>query len=444
MKVKKILTVAILAIALSGNIIAKTNTTPNCDAPAAPGVNWSGCNKIGLRFSNVDLRGANLESTDLTGSFFVDANLEGANLQYAKMNKVSLMKTNLTLANLTGSDLRLVEFKDTISIRQAIFNNADLRGVNLSKKDLRSTSFIGAQMQNINLYAANLESSNLNDANLSKARLIRAKLKNASLIKTNLTGAELIQAQLFGVTMDQANLSNANMSGVVMDMANLRGANFESANLTKANIVKSDLSFSDLCSASFNDATIKNSIFKTVNAIPSPSCKLILNNAKIDYTDFSGAILNNAEMISTKLENITFSGTSSIQNVNLFHSSIKNCTCNNANFYGSNMEDITIIGSNFTKAILDNVYFGNNASFYNVSFVLSSMLGTTRVDRINYQIFVNYENAKGAINWSIIPRFAICLRPVNPGTIPVLETFGMRRAEAIKFSIDCMRWYYFG
>ncbi len=98
----------------------------NCSAPAAPNVNWSGCDKQGnsLPFSNLsgaNLSGANLISASLGFSNLSGANLSGANLSSALLPNVSLTNTNLTNANLTNAYLD-----------SANLTNANLTGANLS------------------------------------------------------------------------------------------------------------------------------------------------------------------------------------------------------------------------------------------------------------------------------------------------------------------------
>jgi len=52
-----------------------------CSDIAAPGVNWSGCDKNGINLENQDLSGA-----ILTGIKLKDANLTGARLVNAELN----------------------------------------------------------------------------------------------------------------------------------------------------------------------------------------------------------------------------------------------------------------------------------------------------------------------------------------------------------------------
>jgi alpha-tubulin suppressor-like RCC1 family protein len=64
----------------------------DCSAPAAPYVQWSGCDKSGVNLTGVNMTGANL----------TDANLTNANLSGTVLSGANLTGANLTGANLTG------------------------------------------------------------------------------------------------------------------------------------------------------------------------------------------------------------------------------------------------------------------------------------------------------------------------------------------------------
>ena len=103
---------------------------PTCALPAAPQVNWSGCDKSGawLRsadLKNADLSWARLNSAQLGGSNLAYARLEGANLSYADLSRAQLFGANLGHADL---------------------GNADLSGADLSYADLRGAKLAAATL----------------------------------------------------------------------------------------------------------------------------------------------------------------------------------------------------------------------------------------------------------------------------------------------------------
>lgn len=94
----------------------------NCSAPAAPGVNWAGCERgaaslasaqlqsarlSGARFPGADLRRADLAYADLSG-----AQLSGAQLRQARLFGANLTGADLGAASLEGSDLGFADLRN--------------------------------------------------------------------------------------------------------------------------------------------------------------------------------------------------------------------------------------------------------------------------------------------------------------------------------------------
>ncbi len=100
-------------------------STTDCDAPAAPGVDWFECDKSG----------ANLSGADLSNAFMGWALLPGANLSGANLSNAGLIEADLTNADLSNADL----------------TRADLTGANLSGANLRGANLLGADPQRAQL-----------------------------------------------------------------------------------------------------------------------------------------------------------------------------------------------------------------------------------------------------------------------------------------------------
>lgn len=127
-----------------------------CDAPAAPGVKWCGCDKRDAVLFSADLRGADLRDADLRGAALNHANLSEADLRGADLTGAkgaSVMSANLSGANLSGATLR-----------GATFTDADFTGA-----DLSNTNLTGANLSGANLLNADLSGANLTDAELAGA-----------------------------------------------------------------------------------------------------------------------------------------------------------------------------------------------------------------------------------------------------------------------------------
>lgn len=91
---------------------------PQCGKPAAPGVDWSGCDKQGVLLRGVDLTRGNLDY----------ANFTGADLSGSRLDQISLVGTNLHAADLSNADL----------------SNANLSNADLSAANLVSANLAGA------------------------------------------------------------------------------------------------------------------------------------------------------------------------------------------------------------------------------------------------------------------------------------------------------------
>ena len=116
---------------------------PDCNAPAAPAVNWSYCHKEGAQIGRVDLSGANLSN-----AIMVRIDLQGARLGMADMSYA-----NLAAANLRRADMRSVNLKGGI-LANALLNGSDLTDADLSFANLTGADLTGATLKNTNLSRA--------------------------------------------------------------------------------------------------------------------------------------------------------------------------------------------------------------------------------------------------------------------------------------------------
>ncbi len=114
-----------------------------CQAPAAPGVDWRSCRLAGIQAIKSNLTGAKLNSAILIG-----ANLFGSELKQAVLDYADLSVSNLSFVN---------------------FSQASLKGVNLQQADLTQADLQQANLSYANLTGARLEGARLNGAILDNA-----------------------------------------------------------------------------------------------------------------------------------------------------------------------------------------------------------------------------------------------------------------------------------
>ena len=116
-------------------------TAADCTAHAAPGVDWSACNKQGVI----------LPVQDLAGSKWVSTLLNGANLKGSRLDKSDLSYANLSQASLQQTSLRQAQLKGAVMLQ------ADLQGADLTRADLSYAELTGALLQGAVLEGARFD-----------------------------------------------------------------------------------------------------------------------------------------------------------------------------------------------------------------------------------------------------------------------------------------------
>jgi predicted NAD/FAD-dependent oxidoreductase/uncharacterized protein YjbI with pentapeptide repeats len=192
------------------------------DAPA-PGVEWVGCHKGGLRMSGVDLSGARIEKTDLSRSDMRSANLAGAVLTFS-----DLSLTRLADSILTGADLTKVDADRTD------LSNADLTGATLAKIDLSRGDLSNARLIDADASKADFGRLVAPYSDWSRASLVKSDLGRADLSGAVLAGVDMTEADLGRAVLREADLRDAVLHQARLHMADLRGAKLDGASLKDA------------------------------------------------------------------------------------------------------------------------------------------------------------------------------------------------------------------
>jgi hypothetical protein len=116
----------------------RSESFPDCNKPAAPGINWSGCKLEGKSISGKDLSNARLDNGDFRQSDFHGSKLVGAQLAYANFSSADLRYTDLTTARLVGADLRRADLSNS-RLDKADLSYANLAGAKLGGASLKET-----------------------------------------------------------------------------------------------------------------------------------------------------------------------------------------------------------------------------------------------------------------------------------------------------------------
>lgn len=119
---------------------SRSAARPDCAAPPAVAVNWSNCNREGLRAAGADFRRAQVDNADLRGADLHGAVLDMANLAYTNLSSSDLRFASLLGARLVGAGLRNAD------LSHARFDNADLSFVDLRGANIDGALFRGARL----------------------------------------------------------------------------------------------------------------------------------------------------------------------------------------------------------------------------------------------------------------------------------------------------------
>jgi uncharacterized protein YjbI with pentapeptide repeats len=172
-------------------------------------------------FDNVDMSGASLSNTTVTGVSFAGATLSNAVLTSATVRNATLTNTNMVGATLTNADVSGTSFAG------ATMTRVTMTGATLTNSTLTSADLSGASMANTTITGSTFTSSTMTNAVLTDATLT-----NSTLTSAVLTGASLVRANVTGSTFVGASLAGADMSGATVTNANFTNANISGANIT--------------------------------------------------------------------------------------------------------------------------------------------------------------------------------------------------------------------
>ncbi len=182
----------------------------SCKDSAAPGADWTDCNKKALMLGGSDLQGANLVNTDFTLTDLRGANLTGANLEKATLVRSSVAGAVANGANFAKIEAYRCNFAG-ISAEKASFINSELQRANFSGARLTGTSFEKAELGRANFDKAELTGTRFSHANLSRADLTNTSFsgpidfQGAFMFLTRVEGVDLSEAT--GLEQEQVDMT---------------------------------------------------------------------------------------------------------------------------------------------------------------------------------------------------------------------------------------------
>lgn len=242
------------------------------------GSNLQSTNFCNSRFSKVTLSQCQFDQTRLEGATFDDCPVLECAFQSVNFSGAHLTKQQFVDNHFTNTDLSRCQFEDSV------FVNCQLEDVDFSQTQLPSTNFITCQYKRLNFAKANLNKSSFVGNEEAPLTFSECCFEGADLSFSNLQDAKLTYS-----AFDYANLSNANLSGtelqhssfkaVTANKAMLRKANLQHSQWEHANLMEAVMSKSDLTRANFSEANLYG-----VDFVRSTMGNTRFNGANLDAT----------------------------------------------------------------------------------------------------------------------------------------------------------------
>lgn len=300
--------------------------------------NFAGHNLNGAKFENINLSGTAVFADPQMNraamgenAYFAAAKFAGATFRNVQVGG------SFIAADFRGFDVRSLGSLMAARLDGANFAGTDLTGMTLPYS-LIGTDFSNAKASQLSVEKAVMLSSNFDGANLSGARLANAVIGGSQPLQN--WPAELSDWRTQGAfppftsTMRKANLSYADLSGADLQRVDMSGANLLGANLTGANLRGTKLTGANLTGANLSGATF--------------DCGGLCGTINAEFTDFTGAILDRANLSFTMGSDVRF------VNVSAIGASFSGARYSRADFSNSDVS-----GANFTNSVIDGAKFAN-------------------------------------------------------------------------------------
>lgn len=173
----------------------------------------------------------------------------GSCIWHADINKIDKKSVEILKRNLAPQETR-----NSNSPYTELLDGAKLTGTTLDG----TLNLDRAALRNADLSDADLTDANLNGTNLAYADLMAANLNNASLNGTNLTNAilqhtKLINANLRGVDLSEADLWHAELRQADCQHTDFRHADCQHTDFREGDFRDADIINTDLCEAQLED-----------------------------------------------------------------------------------------------------------------------------------------------------------------------------------------------
>ena len=209
-------------------------------------------------------------------------------------------------------------------LTDAVFQGANLVGVNLyrakiRRSDLKGANLTGAKLERVEFEDVDLEGTMFTGATLDRARLLRCNFDGAWFERAVVVESLLWDCRLGRVRCENANLSgffrNVSMAGASVTKSRLRGTwigDFRGCDFSSSDLRDVHFRHSDLRGAKVEDAVLDQTVFRIVrvaglNGLPYWADRL--RGSDLDFSaEGDGTLPGSLEMLRRQLGGVSGSG----------------------------------------------------------------------------------------------------------------------------------------
>ncbi len=282
----------------------------------------SGIDLTGADLSGLDLKGADFEDSFLESVNFTGANLEGCNFKNAVLAHAALNDANLADAVLINANMGKAVFAGAkaagadmteailagADLSGAVFSGARLEGADLSGAKFGDTDFSGVQASMVTFFETDLTGLLLKNAKLDKCNFLKVKLNGVDF-----SGASLVSAVFLEVKAGAVNFMNADLTNVRFVMqCGFEKADFSGAILDNANLRGSDLNGCNFTAARMNGADLSECGLKEARFY-----RALAKDARFIKADLKGAVMVSINAMNASFQRADLRG-ANLSGANLF------------------------------------------------------------------------------------------------------------------------------
>ncbi|MBF0239493.1 MAG: DUF2169 domain-containing protein [SAR324 cluster bacterium] len=313
----------------------------------------SGQKFINGDFAGMDLSGQDLRNIDFSGSFLEKVNFSSCDLSGANFSGAILAHANLGSAKMTGANFSGANVGSAF-LMDADLTDANLNNAILSKSNLKNTRFVRAQMHGVQFMETKFENTDFSHAEMLQGIFLElnmtgCKFRDANIPKcmfintpmpdSDFTGANLTECLWLGSNLDNGVFKRATMKNArFVNRCSLKNANFSGANLENANLMRTNLENAD-----FSDAVLKMALFESAN----------LHQANMERAQAFRAVFMKADLSEAKVEHVN------LMEGSLMKARVTNASFRDSNLYGCELMNIIVGNTDFRGANLDMTLFRN-------------------------------------------------------------------------------------